>query len=735
MKKLLLVLSILLGISGFSQVANYGYTATSSPWVVNTSATTIIVNGQDDLLSAVTNIGFTFTYNSVAYTQFKASTNGFITFNTANTSTQPTNNLKTSAERVILAVLWDDNKTGSSGTVNYKLTGSSPNRVLTIEWLNYRWEKYAFSAGVINCQIQLYETTNVIKYNYYRGSSASGTGAYTFQNSSASVAFGASIGLGGATSGDFLSLNDLKTSPYPTKSTTVETTTIGKSPTDFSAGSMDKYMVTTYIAPNVSPNNATTYIFYPPLANDNCSGGASISVNNNATCTSTTSGTTLGASQTLAACVGTADDDVWYSFVATQTVHVATETPGTIGDAVMQVYSGSCASLSTIACINDATTGNETTTLTNLTVGSTYYVRVHSFANGSGQGTFTMCVNTPPTIITSGALASFGSCSGSVSTEQNYTISGSGLSSNNITITAPTGFEVSTTSGSGFTSPLTLTPSSGVVSSTTIYVRLKSDATGSPSGNITNVSTNATTQNVAVSGTVDNTSVGGSVASNQTISSGGSATTINLSGNIGSVVKWQYDIVSTFATATDVVNTTTSVLGSSMGVFTQTKYYRAAVQNGTCPAVNSAYVTITVATGLPIELLYFNGVRFETGNKLSWSTASEKNNDYFNIEKTKDGNDWIEIVNLPGAGSSTTQIDYSFIDNNTESIINYYRLKQTDYDGKFKYSDMISIDNREGSSKEIYRVVNALGQEVDLQYYRGLVIIEYSDGSSEKIIK
>ena len=727
---------------GLSQVANYGYTATSSPWAANVSPTTTIHAAgavgavSPATLPAARNIGFNFTYNNVVYSQFKASVNGFITFNTSNTLNQPTNNLKTSTERVILAVLWDSNRVGSSGTVNYKLTGSTPNQIMTIEWLNYRWNLSAFSTGVISCQIQLFETTNIIKYNYYRGNNSTGPGAYTFQNSSNSTGFGASIGLGGATSGDFLSLSDLKTSPYPTKSTTVENKSVGRSPTDFSAaGSMDKNVVTTYIAPNVSPNDATTYIFYPPLANDNCSGGTSISVNNNATCTSTTSGTTLGASQTLAACVGTADDDVWYSFVATQTVHVATETPGTIGDAVMQLYSGSCASLSTIACINDATTGDETTTLTNLTVGSTYYVRVHSFANGSGQGTFTMCVNTPPTIITSGALAPFSSCSGSVSTEQSYTISGSGLSSNNITITAPTGFEVSTTSGSGFTSPMTLTPSSGVVSSTTIYVRLKSDATGSPSGNITNVSTNANTQNVAVSGTVDNTSVGGSVASNQTIPSGGSATTINLSGNTGSVIKWEYDIASTFATATDVVNTTTSVLGSSMGAFTQTKYYRAVVQNGTCPAVNSAYVTITVATGLPIELLYFNGVRFETVNKLSWSTASEKNNDYFNIEKTKDGNDWIEIANLPGAGNSSTQLFYSFADDKAESIINYYRLKQTDYDGKFKYSDIISIDNRDVDSKEIHRVLNALGQEVDLQYYRGLVIIEYSDGSSIKIIK
>jgi len=93
-------------------------------------------------------------------------------------------------------------------------------------------------------------------------------------------------------------------------------------------------------------------------------------------------------------------------------------------------------------------------------------------------------------------------------------------------------------------------------------------------------------------------------------------------------------------------------------------------------------------------------------------------------------------VNLSGAGNSSNQLYYYFMDENIESIINYYRLKQTDYDGKFKYSDAISIDNRnKAEGKEVYKIVNAIGQEVDLRYYRGLVIIEYSDGSSEKIIK
>jgi hypothetical protein len=139
---------------------------------------------------------------------------------------------------------------------------------------------------------------------------------------------------------------------------------------------------------------------------------------------------------------------------------------------------------------------------------------------------------------------------------------------------------------------------------------------------------------------------------------------------------------------------------------------------------------------LPIELLYFKGSVYNSDNILHWSTASEDNNDYFTIEKTKDGIDWKIVKREPGAGNSSNQLYYSLVDENVESIINYYRLKQTDYDGKFKYSDIISIDNRNNREiKEVVKITNILGQEIDLQYYRGLVIIYYTDGSSEKVIK
>jgi hypothetical protein len=106
-----------------------------------------------------------------------------------------------------------------------------------------------------------------------------------------------------------------------------------------------------------------------------------------------------------------------------------------------------------------------------------------------------------PTISTTGSLSTFSTCSGTASSEQSFTTSGLGLSAN-ITVTAPTGFELSTTSGGSFSNTLTLTQTGGTVSSTTVYVRMAASATGTPSGNITLASTGATTQNMAVSGTV-----------------------------------------------------------------------------------------------------------------------------------------------------------------------------------------------------------------------------------------
>lgn len=135
---------------------------------------------------------------------------------------------------------------------------------------------------------------------------------------------------------------------------------------------------------------------------------------------------------------------------------------------------------------------------------------------------------------------------------------------------------------------------------------------------------------------------------------------------------------------------------------------------------------------LPIELVNFYGYDEGKNNRLYWTTASEINNDYFTIERSDDGDLWIIIGEIDGAGISTSSINYILIDNSHRNITNYYRLKQTDFDGSSKYSDIISINN--SVDRKIVRTTNMLGQDVD-ENADGLIIQFYSDGTSSKIFK
>jgi hypothetical protein len=107
----------------------------------------------------------------------------------------------------------------------------------------------------------------------------------------------------------------------------------------------------------------------------------------------------------------------------------------------------------------------------------------------------------PPTIVTTGTLSSFSTPQGTPSAEQSFTVSATNLTAN-LVITPPTGYQVSLTSGSGFAATVSLTPSTGTVNTTTIFVRMTGATVGSFSGNVAAASTGATTQNVAVTGSV-----------------------------------------------------------------------------------------------------------------------------------------------------------------------------------------------------------------------------------------
>jgi hypothetical protein len=105
---------------------------------------------------------------------------------------------------------------------------------------------------------------------------------------------------------------------------------------------------------------------------------------------------------------------------------------------------------------------------------------------------------------------------------------------------------------------------------------------------------------------------------------------------------------------------------------------------------------------LPIELLSFNAkLRADKLVDLSWVTASEKNNDYFTLEKTKDGSVFETVAIVDGAGDSHSRMMYTQMDNSPYSGISYYRLKQTDYDGKYVYSGLVMIENTNEESNHL----------------------------------
>ena len=142
--------------------------------------------------------------------------------------------------------------------------------------------------------------------------------------------------------------------------------------------------------------NFTICVISPPPApaNDFCGGAISLSVN--AVCTNTV-GTTAGATQSYPGCVGTADDDVWYKFTATNSTATITVDPSSTMDAVVQLYSGTCILLNPIQCMdNGLINGNEVINGVGLVVGTTYYVRVFDYYNGNGGATFNICITGPP---------------------------------------------------------------------------------------------------------------------------------------------------------------------------------------------------------------------------------------------------------------------------------------------------------------------------------------------------
>lgn len=100
----------------------------------------------------------------------------------------------------------------------------------------------------------------------------------------------------------------------------------------------------------------------------------------------------------------------------------------------------------------------------------------------------------------------------------------------------------------------------------------------------------------------------------------------------------------------------------------------------------------TKEISLPVELISFKSECKNNGVSLEWNTLSEKNNEFFSLERSSDGIKWDNIGNIAGSGNSSEELNYSFFDYNVNESPVYYRLRQTDYDGKNSCSDVIVED-------------------------------------------
>lgn len=216
-------------IRSYSQNASgYSFQAVSGTYAALTGTTNVggMTATGDDEISNVVNLGFTFKFAGVDYTQIKVSSNGWLTFNTAVATSEPSNAwIQINNQRPTIFPLWDNLQ--NRVIPRYRVDGSAPNRIFKLEWSQSEWS--ASSGGnTISFQVWLYETSNQIDFIYQQGGTAVASGS-------------ASIGLFD-TNGKHLALDGTGTSPNALN--TVLTTNL-----------------------NTKPANGQIYRFTPPQFN------------------------------------------------------------------------------------------------------------------------------------------------------------------------------------------------------------------------------------------------------------------------------------------------------------------------------------------------------------------------------------------------------------------------------------------------------------------------------------
>lgn len=153
-------------------------------------------------------------------------------------------------------------------------------------------------------------------------------------------------------------------------------------------------------------------------------------------------------------------------------------------------------------------------------------------------------------------------------------------------------------------------------------------------------------------------------------------------------------------TGTSIGKSADNISNSSTGLFAEfdsgnifnTDYYYSATFNS---GFSGFGISSAPAIGpLPVNLISFTGKNVAEGNQLNWNTSSETNNESFIIERSDNAKDFKSIGQVRGNGTTSEKNNYSYLDSQFEPGLNYYRLKQLDFNGKYGYSNTIVIETK-----------------------------------------
>ena len=227
----------------------------------------------------------------------------------------------------------------------------------------------------------------------------------------------------------------------------------------------------------------------------NCTGTPSLAICGSVPVAASTTTSTITANPTSIAADGTTTSVITVQLKQANGTNL-TSTGGTV---LITTNKGS------ISSVTDNNDGTYTAILTSSTfVEAATLNYTLNGTNGTNNASVNFTAVTNPVLTATGALKTFTSCSGCTVAPQSFTVSGVDLATNNLVVTAPIGFQVSTSPTSGFATSINIAPSSGTVTTTTVYAKLTNNAISVTSDVISVASTGAVAKTITVTTNTDN---------------------------------------------------------------------------------------------------------------------------------------------------------------------------------------------------------------------------------------